>query len=315
MMPDPETKQDDGWSWLLPFVPKIERCDSPSSWSNCATSAFHEKKNLEWFPERGLKSDFDAGFMIPSEVETLSTHRRTQSSIHATFENTFDNYPSYFDSLSQHDATKVEEDDMRQLGMEGHGEEKNEEERRPQLEEEVTLLDAKHEPVLLDTSENLFGRFSNNEDSRGALHIDQLGNEEALHHLPPESKSGAPRTDSGYASRFDQGLDRLANLQPDQVAANCHEPFCVSINNHTRTVYSAESTIPDTHTQQYILRLCDSVQGQLGQRIDREAWSSLSQALPELLKAFAIRLGLESPSQKTEELCNSCIDAFSEFFQ
>lgn len=93
-----------------------------------------------------------------------------------------------------------------------------------------------------------------------------------------------PATDSGYASGFN--ADRFVECHPDHPT-----------DHDTQTVYSEATIVPKAQAQQYVFDLCESIQSRLQHPISKKVPPSLSHSLPRILKAFAIRIGLESSSQ------------------
>ena len=117
---------------------------------------------------------------------------------------------------------------------------------------------------------------------------------------------GVPFTDSAYAS--------LPHLGPSQdVPSSLEKPQCPAKigpstttedidRGDTKTVYSAATTIGLTRTQNYITDLCSDIYCEIRQYFDAKLWSTISRALPGLIKAFAIKIGYDSSAQVNREI-------------
>ena len=116
----------------------------------------------------------------------------------------------------------------------------------------------------------------------------------------------APFTDSGYASlpNLNHSSHIPSSLEKSQFPTNT-EPS-TTINDidreDARTSYSATTTIGPAHTQIYIAELCSDICSKLGPSFDAKLWSTLSGALPGLMKAFAIKIGYDSSARANQDI-------------
>jgi hypothetical protein len=116
----------------------------------------------------------------------------------------------------------------------------------------------------------------------------------------------APFTDSGYASlpNLNHPSHVPATLEKLKSPANT-EPS-TTINDIDRedakTSYSAATTVGPAHAQIYISELCSDVYSKLRPSFDARLWSTLSEALPGLIKAFAIKIGYNSSAQVNQDI-------------
>ncbi|KAL0939195.1 uncharacterized protein CTRU02_205805 [Colletotrichum truncatum] len=114
-----------------------------------------------------------------------------------------------------------------------------------------------------------------------------------------KSESVYEVSDSGYASKQFSENPTVPHLEDfsERVVR-----LAVDEEGDGRTTYSGASTIPFIQAKQCVSELSHIVCQRLGPFIDTEHWSSASSTISELIKAFAIRLGLESPSQANREI-------------
>ncbi|KAH6975070.1 hypothetical protein BKA56DRAFT_82855 [Ilyonectria sp. MPI-CAGE-AT-0026] len=113
-----------------------------------------------------------------------------------------------------------------------------------------------------------------------------------------EAKPGVPFTDSGYGSILNPNYtanDARPEATPQDAAEDTHA-------DDAMTVYSAATTVTPHHAQQYISEFCDDLHSKLKQEINAKTWKIVFQRLPELIKAFALRLGQESSSVKSRHI-------------
>ncbi|GJN75979.1 hypothetical protein PLICBS_010090 [Purpureocillium lilacinum] len=92
-----------------------------------------------------------------------------------------------------------------------------------------------------------------------------------------------PYTDSGYASGINPHILTVGRDADDE--------------EDTRTTYSAATTVGQVHAKNYISELSHHIHSNLLEHVDSEGRSELCRSLPELIKAFAIKIGCESTSQ------------------
>ena len=97
-------------------------------------------------------------------------------------------------------------------------------------------------------------------------------------------------TDSGYASTptvqmyTNQLLD--VNLETDQ-----SEILDVEDNNDAGTIYSSATTMLHEVVEQSIEEICKDMYSRLAKQVTEETWPAVSNAIPALIKTFAIKLG------------------------
>lgn len=112
----------------------------------------------------------------------------------------------------------------------------------------------------------------------------------------------APLTDSGYASCYHAGN---ASASPS-IMQKSYIPECMTVageaEDDCRTIYSENDGLSEIHKRSCIFEICQVVKDQLGLNICQDSWASTKEILPELIKAFAIRLGLESRNQVNRDI-------------
>jgi tetratricopeptide (TPR) repeat protein len=98
-------------------------------------------------------------------------------------------------------------------------------------------------------------------------------------------KEGMMHTDSGYSSKSTPsnpiGIFTSANTDRDD----------------TETVYSKATALSRSSAQAYISELCANIRSEIGHDIDPNSRQIVKDALPMLIKAFAIRVGHDSSTQ------------------
>lgn len=116
---------------------------------------------------------------------------------------------------------------------------------------------------------------------------------------------GAPLTDSGYAS-CSYSLRRSDSLHRNQEEQRFKDPGLKqqggTDDDDTQTTYSVASIADPSHAQSYISELCHDINSKLQIHVDARGWSALSKALPELIKALAIKIGQEDSSQASRDV-------------
>ncbi|KAH6977436.1 hypothetical protein BKA56DRAFT_69112 [Ilyonectria sp. MPI-CAGE-AT-0026] len=106
------------------------------------------------------------------------------------------------------------------------------------------------------------------------------------------AKIGVPCTDSGYGSV--PYPNNSANAQHPQIRhENIVDPDDPDDNV---TTYSAATTVTPHLAHQYISELSNDLHSRFRECIDTKTWPTVFHMLPELIKAFAIKLGHESSS-------------------
>jgi hypothetical protein len=112
-----------------------------------------------------------------------------------------------------------------------------------------------------------------------------------------------PITDSGYASGFNP---LLLDPQPELVSDNpssANRAACEgSVDYDAETTYSAATTIAQVDTRRYMAELSDQIIKKLGQDVDLRNLENACDVFPELIKAFCIKIGLESSSQMNRDI-------------
>jgi hypothetical protein len=130
-----------------------------------------------------------------------------------------------------------------------------------------------------------------------------------------------PPTDSGYASAMHRKSDHEPNLGVEdhrhrteevQSSLSTDDAYVSAMNklsdceqdlndlesDDIRTIYSDASSLPLRKMEAYISELADDLFSKVCFLLsDVETMESISRALPELLKAFALRVGYNAPTQ------------------
>lgn len=108
--------------------------------------------------------------------------------------------------------------------------------------------------------------------------------------LPGRMVPSEPTTDSGYASATNdkfKGAQDLEDLESDDA----------------RTVYSDASSLPALEKDIYISELADDLFSKIGsEQLDGQTTERISGILPELLKAFALKIGHNAPTQMHRDI-------------
>ncbi|KAK0374258.1 hypothetical protein CLIM01_08398 [Colletotrichum limetticola] len=110
-----------------------------------------------------------------------------------------------------------------------------------------------------------------------------------------------PPTDSGYESF--RHPDSFLNYHPWGITGGSSTPSrTIRKDFDAKTSYSAASTVGRGPADQYVAELASDIRQQLFHRSDIKAWQSVQSMLPELIKAFAIQVGLDSTSQNHKSI-------------
>jgi hypothetical protein len=122
----------------------------------------------------------------------------------------------------------------------------------------------------------------------------------------PKITHKAPFTDSGYASvPYPNHTSHVPSaLEQSQVPADSEPSTALDDKDRedVRTVYSAATTVGPAHAQNYISELCSDIYNRLGSCLDPNLRKTLPGALPWLVKAFAIKIGYDSPTQVNQDI-------------
>ncbi|KAF7552036.1 hypothetical protein G7Z17_g4564 [Cylindrodendrum hubeiense] len=106
------------------------------------------------------------------------------------------------------------------------------------------------------------------------------------------TKAGAPFTDSGYGS--------IPNPNNSTNVARPRTPQKFEANQVTSddsvTIYSTATAVSTQLAEQYVSEFCNELHWRLKKQVACEAWPTVVQLMPSLIKAFAIKLGYESSS-------------------
>ncbi|KAK4153991.1 hypothetical protein C8A00DRAFT_33245 [Chaetomidium leptoderma] len=118
------------------------------------------------------------------------------------------------------------------------------------------------------------------------------------------SDSCVPITDSGYATAFvpillgaQPGL--LGEKPPSSAGA---EGDGGANEDDAKTTYSAATTVAPAGARYYVSELSYEIVNRLGRSVDLKQLADGREVLPELIKAFCIRIGRESPSQINRDI-------------
>lgn len=109
----------------------------------------------------------------------------------------------------------------------------------------------------------------------------------------------ASYTDSGYASAPTTGtkVDSLRTHGDQAVAQFTREPVEQDVDD-TATEYSNVSSTTFSRQKHYIRELADDLFSKIGSlNADEKTQTGFSEILPELLKAFALKVGHDAPTQ------------------
>ena len=122
----------------------------------------------------------------------------------------------------------------------------------------------------------------------------------------PDTSYKAPFTDSGYSSlsNLNHSLHVPSLLHESQFPANTIASTIMNDidGDDARTSYSAATTVDTVHAQTYIVELCGYIYNKLGPSFDAKLWSTLSKALPGLIKTFAIKMGYDSSAKVNRDI-------------
>ncbi|KAG5827097.1 hypothetical protein H9Q74_002807 [Fusarium xylarioides] len=124
---------------------------------------------------------------------------------------------------------------------------------------------------------------------------------EGVDDAPQETRPvpAAPPTDSGYASvsTMEIELDSLRK-HGDQAAAESAQELDESDVDDTATEYSNMSSTTSSRKQQYIGELAGDLFRKISWlKVDKKTQTEVLAILPELLQAFALKLGHDAPTQ------------------
>lgn len=112
-------------------------------------------------------------------------------------------------------------------------------------------------------------------------------------------KDDVPFTDSGYKSipHPEHSMNVLPVLE--KLTFPPSDPSRPQTNDRgnydTKTLYSIGSTVNQGHAQNYVMELSRDIYSKLHRSIDTRDITVLSKILPELVKAFAIKLCHDAP--------------------
>jgi hypothetical protein len=111
-------------------------------------------------------------------------------------------------------------------------------------------------------------------------------------------------TDSGYASgplpRYSASKRSEEVIQP--VEDMSREKYVGIDEEDCRTTYSAATTLATTDAQKYVDELSQDIHGKLRAELNPGNWPMLSMVLPDLVRAFSIRIAYESSSQVNRDI-------------
>ncbi|KAI5460435.1 hypothetical protein BGZ63DRAFT_404903 [Mariannaea sp. PMI_226] len=133
------------------------------------------------------------------------------------------------------------------------------------------------------------------EFSAAELHVSELKGQSRHISAPrddrnnqqPVNKDGLAFTESGYASAPNQKYS--SNSQT--VIYKTHE------EDEIKTVYSAATTILPEIAKKSVLDVCNDIYSRIERHVHKGNTNSISRALPNLVKAFALKLGTDTPDE------------------
>jgi hypothetical protein len=121
-----------------------------------------------------------------------------------------------------------------------------------------------------------------------------------------DMKEDVPFTDSGYRSmpNPDASSNGRAHLSKTQHPLSTDSSLPKSSQNDigVKTTYSLETTADQSYTRKFIFELCKDIYYKSYQFVDIKNRSILSKVLPELIKAFAIKLCYDDPAQVNRDI-------------
>ena len=111
-----------------------------------------------------------------------------------------------------------------------------------------------------------------------------------------------PFTDSGYASVLFAAKTAVAQSRHQlQVSGNAEgsstETQSGIVDEDSKTLYSAATSLDPVCSRRYIQELSQDLYRSLQVQLDQPGWLSISQVMPDLVKAFAEKIGQEGHSQ------------------
>ncbi|KAH8683709.1 hypothetical protein BGZ61DRAFT_535130 [Ilyonectria robusta] len=113
-----------------------------------------------------------------------------------------------------------------------------------------------------------------------------------------------PPTDSGYASA--PNLDRYSHAKSStaQARSPASNKSPAAMNDididDTRTLYSAGTTAAPSRVQ--IAEICSDIYSKLSDCLNAKTWPIVAKVLPDLVKAFAVKLGSDSTAQVNQDV-------------
>jgi hypothetical protein len=114
-------------------------------------------------------------------------------------------------------------------------------------------------------------------------------------------KDDVPFTDSGYKSALN--LEHSLNVQPDLEKSpdppdvDSSSARADGDDNDAKTLYSLGTTVNPGHARNYIMELAKDIHSNLHRAVGAKDLTVLSNVLPQLLKAFAIKLCHDAPTR------------------
>ncbi|KIW19068.1 hypothetical protein PV08_03358 [Exophiala spinifera] len=136
---------------------------------------------------------------------------------------------------------------------------------------------------------------------------DQL-NVQAVQHIPAndsrkDTQNEPSFTDSGYGSLPNLHYATDARVPPHDLNNSLSsDTIDDESRQDTETHYSAATSVAPAEVHNYAIELCNDIFRKIGPDLDVHQWSSLSKALPRLIKAFAIMIGFESSAPVNREI-------------
>lgn len=106
-------------------------------------------------------------------------------------------------------------------------------------------------------------------------------------------------TDSGYASA--PNLNGYLSIKSPTGKRGSPGPNCTD-NDDTATLYSAGTTVAPARAQTYISEICNDIYSKLNDSVNAKTWPVVSKILPDLVKAFAVRLGNDCAVQVNRDI-------------
>ncbi|KAN0089561.1 hypothetical protein V8E51_019821, partial [Hyaloscypha variabilis] len=117
-------------------------------------------------------------------------------------------------------------------------------------------------------------------------------------------KGDVPFTESGYKSapnlEYSPSSLPILEKSPSSFSVDPSATEGSRRDDDAKTTYSIGTTVDPGYARKYIIELCDDIYSKLRHSVDAANMSALTTTLPELIKAFAMKLCHDYPSQTSQ---------------